>query len=890
MPNNYTRTRTVDARLNDAGPYEAIVISHLDPRSMGTLEVEIIRHTRSGTTPQRTGQIATVRYLSPFYGTTPAEGLTANDGFQNTQKSYGMWMIPPDVGTRVLVMFVEGNSAYGYWIGCVMEEGMNFMIPSAGQASTTLTTDATPTNLKENKLPVGEYNKLIEKGEKVDPTLFKKPYNKDFTEVLEVQGLLNDEARGTTTSSARREVPSAVFGISTPGPLDKRNKHPTAKYGAEGEQADHPFNRLGGTSLVMDDGDDKFIRATHASDGPPVYINKEKGEAGGDETIPQNELFRIRTRTGHQILLHNSEDFIYISNSRGTAWIELTSDGKIDIYSYDSISINSDQDINLLAERDLNFEAGRNINMRAAARYSDGKESENGIPSGRVQIESAFSTNILAGKDLSLSMKNNFHLAPDANFNLHVKGDLNLSTDANLHLQANDNIYLKADKSFYRQAHRSIHDLVTDPDPEQDSMGYYLHAPTVDISALRHIHSTAGSDIVENAATTISNNAGESIHHVASSGINLLGGSIVAGDAGQIHWNSGRAVEGSNTLAAIALRVTSSNIDSAVDGPVSGDQAASAPNRPSPPQPLSLITLPYIIPGAQNAVSFQSIVPRAPQHEPWPHHENLNPFEFKPEGTDRERPGDLSIQSRVLTPDTFRKNKDGLATSVFVNVIGPANTDEFSNTGCGVVNSNSPSTSGAPGGVAGSGTSAGSGSGVNGYGGTPGGVSYNGQGELAPVTAGGRTVQVAKVFQRYFQGFLDDLAASGYRIRELGGYSSRQARGSTSWSYHASGAAIDINPGPNGFFKPRPPNSPITDMPVETVRRLCRKWHLGWGGDWNRISDAMHFSAAKTEFGGWNIPRNGQVPSTATVQNMKTFEDGSPTVADRSSPSKEGPQ
>ena len=889
MPNNYTRTRTVDARLNDAGPYEAIVISHLDPRSMGTLEVEIIRHTRSGTTPQRTGQISTVRYLSPFYGTTPADGLTANDGFQNTQKSYGMWMIPPDVGTRVLVMFVEGNSAYGYWMGCVMEEGMNFMIPSAGQASTTLTTEATPTNLRENKLPVGEYNKLIEKGEKVDPTLFKKPYNKDFTEVLEVQGLINDEARGTTTSSARREVPSAVFGISTPGPLDKRNKHPTAKYGAEGEQADHPFNRLGGTSLVMDDGDDKFIRATHAADGPPVYINKEKGEAGGDETIPQNELLRFRTRTGHQIVMHNSEDFIYIANSRGTAWIELTSDGKIDIYAYDSISVNSDEDINFVAERDVNIEAGRNINMRAAARYSDGKESDNGIPCGRVQIESAFTTNILAGKDLSLSMKNNFQLAPEADFMLHVKGDMHFSTDANLHLQAKDNIYMKTDKSFYRHAYRSIHDLVTDPSTE-DAMGYYLTAPSIDLKAGSYIHSSAGSDIVENAGTTISNNAGASIHHQAASGINLLGGSIIAGDAGEIYWNSGRAASGTNTAAIQALRVTGSNIDSATEGPESGGQAASAPNRATAPQPLSLITLPYIIPGAQNAVSFQSIVTRAPQHEPWPHHENLSPLEFKPENTDRERPGDLNIQSRVLTPDTFRKNKDGLASSVFVNIIGPVNTEEFSNTGCGVVNSSNPSTSGAPGGAGRSGTSASGSSGVNGYGGTPGNVSYSGQGALAPVTAGRRSVQVAAVFQKYFQGFLDDLAASGYQINQLGGYSNRRAVGSSSWSYHASGAAIDINPPRNGFFRPRPPNSPITDMPVETVRRLCRKWNLGWGGDWTSSTDAMHFSAARRELGGWNIPRNGQIPSTATVQNMRTFEEGNPTLADNSKASKEGPQ
>ena len=41
----------------------------------------------------------------------------------------------PDVGTKVLVIFAEGNRGKGYWIGCVQDENMNFMVP--GIASTT---------------------------------------------------------------------------------------------------------------------------------------------------------------------------------------------------------------------------------------------------------------------------------------------------------------------------------------------------------------------------------------------------------------------------------------------------------------------------------------------------------------------------------------------------------------------------------------------------------------------------------------------------------------------------------------------------------------------------------------------------------------------------------
>jgi len=892
-PNVVSRTRLSDNPITDAGPYEAVVVSHLDPRMMGSLEVEILRHTKSGSTPLRSGQIVTVRYLSPFYGTTPVNGLTPNEGFQHTQKSYGMWMVPPDVGTRVLVIFAEGNNAYGYWIGCIPEQGMNFMIPGGGQAATELHRDDTPANLKQNKLPVGEYNKLIEKGEKVDPTLFKKPYNKDFTEVLEVQGLLGDEHRGTTTSSARREVPSSVFGISTPGPLDKRNKHPTAKYGAENEQIDHPFNRLGGSSFVMDDGDDKFVRATSAADGPPIYINKEKGEAGGDETIPQNELIRFRTRTGHQILMHNSEDFIYIANSRGTAWIELTSDGKIDVYAYDSISISSDEDINLCAERDINIDAGRNLNMRAQARYSDGKESENGIPSGRVQIESAFSTNVSAGKDLALSMKNNMHLAPDENFYIHVKGDITLVSDASIELHAKDSIHQRAENgSFYRQALRSIHDIVIDPDDEKKAMGYYLTAPSIDFKAGRYIHSTAGAEIIENAGASINNNAGTGIHLSAAAGVHLLGGSIVAGDAGVIHWNSGEAVDGTKTNAIQALKVRASNRTG--DG-TSGTKKGGNVSRPSTseaPTKLRQITLPCIIPGAQNATTFDTICSRVPQHEPWPHHENLNPQGFKPDKTDREAANGLGLVNRVLTPDTFRKNLDGRASSVYVNIIGPLNIQAFGNNGCldpaGLTANLGATPGGASGGGTGGAQGAPSSGQVNGYGGTPGSAEYSGQGALATITGGGRSVQVAKVFQKYFQGFINDLEATGYKITSLGGYC-RRTTSKGRWSYHASGAAIDINPRKNPMIEPKPASGPVTDMPIDTVRALCKKWHLGWGGDWRSMTDAMHFSAAKKEYGGWDIPADGRIPTSITEKDVPgTITEGAPKKEDGAENDKEG--
>ena len=547
---NYTRTSSTQSPdFKDSGPYEAIVVNNLDTRYMGGLVVELLRYTSAGGTPERSGQLLNVRYLSPFYGVTPNAALTANDGYEHTQKSYGMWMVPPDVGTKVLVIFAEGNANFGYWIGCIPADYMNFMVPD-GRASTENTTGITPPTLKGRKVPVGEYNKSIETGSKLDTTLFAKPYNKDFSETLEVQGLMNDEVRGTTTTSARREIPSMVFGISTPGPKDRRDGSPTVEIGTKGQKVSIPSNRLGGSSFVMDDGDERFVRATHAEDGPPIYKNKGNNETGGDRTILQNELIRFRTRTGHQILMHNSEDLIYIGNARGTTWIEMSSDGKIDIHAQDSVSIMTENDLNITAERDINMEAGRNVNIKAAGRAD-------GATAGRVQIESK------------------------TDFNLLVGSDSKITVGKNQHIKVNQSQYIDTTK-------------------------------TLNIKSGLDNRLTAG---------------------------------------GYTHINS--AKEHRETATYIHM-----------NGPT-----AAQSNPAKQVEPLSTITLPRVKPGGV-INGYDSILTRSPQHEPWPHHENLDPLSFKKVETDRESPGSLPSADRVVTPDTFDKNLQGRSASAYVQGSG----------------------------------------------------------------------------------------------------------------------------------------------------------------------------------------------------------------------------
>jgi hypothetical protein len=115
----------------------------------------------------------------------------------------------------------------------------------------------------------------------------------------------------------------------------------------------------------------------------------------------------------------------------------------------------------------------------------------------------------------------------------------------------------------------------------------------------------------------------------------------------------------------------------------------------------------------------------------------------------------------------------------------------------------------------------------------------------------GKSTTVNAPYQKSFQDFINEFESTGYNIKTLGGYANRNIAGSSSKSYHAFGAAIDINPSTN-------PMKPylVTDMPSNTGE-IAKKHGLGWGGNWRSKKDAMHFSAAQSEGGSYDIKKDG---------------------------------
>lgn len=300
-------------RLNKYfGVYLGFIKDAKDVQKNGRLRIWIPELASSPDDPQ--GWVI-ANYCSPFAGATNIDTASETNfqDFNKTQTSYGFWMIPPDINNEVLVMFINGDVGRPIWIGCLYNQFMNNMVPGMAGSENNY-------QYKDKFVPVAEYNKWDKSITSPDQTT--KPYEKTKFKGISNQGLINDRQRGVTTSSARRESPSNVFGILTPGPV------------IEDVSAEN-IRRKGGSSFIMDDG---------------------KG----------TEYIQLATKSGAQIKIDETYGFIYIINRDGSAWIEMDKDGNVDVFSARSISLRAQRDFNIRADRNVNIEAGQNVFIKAA--------------------------------------------------------------------------------------------------------------------------------------------------------------------------------------------------------------------------------------------------------------------------------------------------------------------------------------------------------------------------------------------------------------------------------------------------------------------------------------------------------------------------------------------
>ena len=379
----------------DPYPYIGIVKNNLDPTRSGRLQIYI---PDLGGDEKDQLSWRTVSYSSPFMGYTTNENIadTANT-FESVSHSYGMWMIPPDIGVQVIALFIAGDPLRGYWISCVNPNLSHHMIPALAGSPNAIGNKGAPA-------PVVEFNE--NRTENITNPAFynqSKPIHKIQAARLKKQGLDQDPIRGAISSSSQRETPSHVFGISTPGrplndPADDLNYPTKLNSGTLPPEYYKIKSRQGGHTFVMDDG----------------------------ATLGQDRLVRLRTAKGHQILMHDSANTLYIAHADGTSWIELTSDGRVNVYSQGAFSVRSESDINLHSDNNININAANNVNLKAGNKIQ-AESSSTTLLTGSLGIETSGDTQFKTGSRFNVETGASMSLKVASTYALEAQTILNNS-------------------------------------------------------------------------------------------------------------------------------------------------------------------------------------------------------------------------------------------------------------------------------------------------------------------------------------------------------------------------------------------------------------------------------------------------------------------------------
>ena len=378
-------------------PVFGIVKDNIDPIRCGRLRVYI--DDMSGQDPEDSNSWATVNYMTPFYGLTTGDAPKTGYGtYLQNPSSYGMWNSPPDIGTTVICLFINGDTNYGYWIGCVPEPEALYMVPAIGAAETVVVNAGEADSYGgATKLPVSNINTNNPEIDNSSEFFNEpKPVHSYLAGVLSQQGLIRDTIRGTIGSSAQRESPSRVgWGVNTPGrPIYEGGFTDETITDATGDATQQSglkvVSRRVGHSIVMDDGD----------------------------LIGRDQLIRLRTSLGHQILMSDDGQTLFIIHANGQSYIELGKEGTIDMYATNSVNIRTQGDLNLHADNNININAKKDLNI-----YGE-----------NVNIQSDKKTEVKVGTNYATQVQGEYTAKTDGKMSFKSAGDASLASSVNTYI------------------------------------------------------------------------------------------------------------------------------------------------------------------------------------------------------------------------------------------------------------------------------------------------------------------------------------------------------------------------------------------------------------------------------------------------------------------------
>lgn len=393
------------------------VVNVNDPQQMGRVQVFMPSMGHNGTIHDHTtdeGQhYYWVSYASPLAGSDTTQVRGPNEG-ETTEgvMSYGMWAIP-SVGANVLVAIVDDDPRQMYWFACIHNYGTPHTLPHGRYLGDDSGVDGPFVSNETNLTPL--YKNL------------KKAFGEDTA----APEWISRGADYSASAVSQRQVSYKNFPVSSSVP-DNFESDVTE---ADGQKTGRDQKYTQGYAVNRADPDKDTNTEDLSRKGNETPKNMEStvksftsqgGHAWAMDDRSENNRMRLRTSTGHQIILDDTNERIYISTNEGRNYIEMDSDGHVYVYTQESFSVRSEGDINFTTEKTFRVKAKEGIHHQTEDEYR-----------------------VHAKKDIHTHGELNSYTKIDGNRHDHIVGTDNLLVDDEIHIHGKKNIFTLTDKDFH---------------------------------------------------------------------------------------------------------------------------------------------------------------------------------------------------------------------------------------------------------------------------------------------------------------------------------------------------------------------------------------------------------------------------------------------------------
>lgn len=305
---------------------------------------------------------------------TPFGGQTVDypvNGVSNTgPASYGFWAIPKQ-GATVIVGFLYGDRNIRFYLGSYFPDHGNRSLPVGRNSEGAPTSDSFESMEPTKTNLEQQFNGKLSSSQARTRGAYERQVAQALTEKDGTEGYQKSQRENNSTD---RQLDPQTYSITTPG------RH----------------------AIIMQDHQ-------------------------------ETSRVRIKTASGHQLIMDDANERIYVSTAKGNTWLELDEDGHVHVYAGADISMSTAKDFNITAKGSFNVQAGGDINMAA---------------SGHTYISACKDLSINAGQAMYTMSGANTYIKSGANIFEEAASNLNLKAGATLLASSSSSMQLNGGGSI----------------------------------------------------------------------------------------------------------------------------------------------------------------------------------------------------------------------------------------------------------------------------------------------------------------------------------------------------------------------------------------------------------------------------------------------------------